>query len=194
LRGAVDLARATLKPGAGMIGNTIASLGAAQLRARDYPAAIASLREARTLNVNNPRRGYSELMLGLAELHADPAAARATLEEARRALAMPGSGGDIQFVALADAAWGAAIAAGGDNAQGERIIRDARSRLLASPRANSARRGNIDLLLADVLAREGAHEEERAMREEAFAVFRRVYGDEHPETREVARQLSTPGR
>jgi tetratricopeptide (TPR) repeat protein len=193
LRGAIDLARATLKPGAGMIGNTIASLGAAHLRARDYPAAIASLREARVLNANNPRRGHSELMLGLAELHADPVAARTTLEEARRALAMPGSGGDIQFVALADAAWGAAIAAGGENTQGERIIREARSRLIASPRKDSARRGNIDLLLADVLAREGAHEEARAMREEALAVFRRAYGDEHPETQEVARQLAAAG-
>jgi len=194
LRGAVELARATLKPGAGMIGNTIASLGAAHLRALDYPAAVASLREARVLNANNPRRGNSELMLGLAELHADPAAARATLEEARRALAMPGSGGDIQFVALADAAWGAAIAAGGDSREGERIIRDARSRLLASPRADSVRRGTIDLLLADVLAREGTHEEERAMREEALAIFRRAYGEKHPETQEVARQLSTTGR
>jgi serine/threonine-protein kinase len=194
LHGAVDLARATLKPGAGMIGNTIASLGAAQLRARDYSAAITSLREARTLNGNNPRRGYSELMLGLAELHVDPATARTTLEGARRALAAPGSGGDVQYVALADAAWGAAIAAEGNSAEGERIIRDARSRLLASPRADSARRGNIDLLLADVLARAGAHEEERAMRQEALAVFRRVYGEEHPETQEVARQLAIPGR
>ena len=192
LRGAIDLARATLKPGAGMIGTTIASLGSTQLRALDYPAAVASLREARALNVNNPRRGNSELMLGLAELHADPAAARTTLEAARRALAMPGSGGDIQFVTLADAAWGAAIAAGGDRSEGERIIRDARSRLLASPRADSVRRGDIDLLLADVLARGGAHEEEeRAMREEALAVFRRVYGEDHPQTQEVARQLST---
>jgi serine/threonine-protein kinase len=194
LRGAVDLARAKLKPGAGMIGNTIASLGAAQLRARDYPAAIASLREAQTLNLNNPRRGYSELMLGLAVMHVDPATARTTLEEARRAFAMPGSGGDVQYVALADAAWGAAIAAGGNNAEGERIIRDARSRLLASPRADSVRRGNIDLLLADVLARAGAREEERAMRQDALAVFRRVYGEEHPETQEVARQLTAPGR
>jgi serine/threonine-protein kinase len=133
-------------------------------------------------------------MLGLAELHVDPAAAHTTLEGARRALAMPGSGGDIQYVALADAAWGAAIAAAGNNAAGERIIRDARSRLLASPRADSVRRGGIDLLLADVLAREGAHEEERAMREEALAVFRRVYGEDHPETRELARQLSAPAR
>ncbi|WP_395683708.1 protein kinase domain-containing protein [Dokdonella sp.] len=194
LRGAVELARATLKPGAGMIGNTLSALGSSQFRARDYPAAIATLREARALNANNPRRGSGELVLGLAELHADPAAARATLEEARRALALPGSGGDIQYIAWADAAWGAAIAAEGNQAEGERIAREARERLLASPRADSVRRGDIDLLLADVLARAGKHAEERAMREDALAVFRRVYGENHPQTLDLARQLSAPAR
>jgi len=190
LRGAVELARATLKPGATMIGITLGSLGAAQYRAGDYTAAIAGLREARAINANNPRRGASELMLGLAELHADTTAAKETLAEARRTLALPGSGGDPQYIALADAAYGAALAATGSPAEGERMVRSARAGLLAGPRADSVRLGDIDLLLADVLAHNGMPDEARTMREDALAVFRRVYGKDHPETRNLVARLS----
>ena len=61
LRNTVDLARATLQPGAMMIGNVLGSLGSVQLLAGDNAAAATTLSEARTLNeaAKNPRRGIT---------------------------------------------------------------------------------------------------------------------------------------
>jgi serine/threonine-protein kinase len=79
-------------------------------------------------------------------------------------------------------------------ATGEHEAREARARLQASPRATSVRLGEVDTLLADVLDRSGASSEARAMREEAVATFRRVYGAEHPRTRAAAAQLVAADR
>jgi serine/threonine-protein kinase len=50
--------------------------------------------------------------------------------------------------------------------------------------------GDIDLLLADALDRQSKTAEARGVREEALSVYRRVYGDSHPRTRELAARLS----
>jgi hypothetical protein len=51
------------------------------------------------------------------------------------------------------AAYAAALAAAGDAAEAERLAREARATLLASPRAKSVRLGEVDVLLAEVLDR-----------------------------------------
>ncbi|WP_132000120.1 serine/threonine-protein kinase [Dokdonella fugitiva] len=175
LRNAGDLARKRL-PGAPIIGITTASLGWALYRAGRTHEAAATLRKALELAPNNPRRSSTELALGLSLLDQDPAAALAVLRGARDGLAR--KAGDDQYVALADAAIGAAIAASGDAADGERQVVAARDRLLGGQRAGSVRVGDIDLLLADIVERRGDAKGAANLRTEASAIFNRAYG--HP--------------
>ena len=86
-------------------------------------------------------------------------------------------------MAWGEAAYAAAVAARGDMGESERLARAARASLLASPRANSVRLGEVDLLLADVLERNSLAAEARQTRAEGLAAFQRVYGPEHPRTR-----------
>ena len=191
LRRALELARATLQPGAGMIPIIASSLGSAQLLAGNYDDAIATLSEARTLGeaAKNPRRGITMLLLGVAQLRAQRAEALATLREARESMAAQKSATDMVYTTWGDSAYGAALAASGDAVEGERMARSARDTLLASPRANSVRLGEVDGMLADILERTGKSTEARTLRAEALATFRRVYGAEHPRTRLAAAQL-----
>jgi tetratricopeptide (TPR) repeat protein len=192
LRAALELARATLQPGAGMIGNVLSSLGSVQLLAGDDAAAILTLGEARTLNdaAKNPRRAMTAMLLGVAQLRSGNAEALTTLHEAGAAMAAQSSSNDPAFVAWGEAAYAAALAAHGDVVEGERRARAARASLLASPRANSVRLGEVDLLLGDVLERNSHFDEARQRREEALATFQRVYGAEHPRTRAAQSMLA----
>ena len=187
LRGASDLARSTLQPGAMMIGNIIGALGSVQLLAGDTEGAIASLKEARTLNdaAKNPRRALTATMLGIAQLRGGHTEALATLHDARAEMAAQ-KFSDMAFVTWGQAAYGAALAAHGELAEGERLAREARANLLASASAQSVRLGDIDLLLAEVLERKPALDEAHTLREEALTTFRRVYGTDHPRTRAAA--------
>jgi serine/threonine-protein kinase len=193
LRGAVDLARATLQPGALMIGNVIGSLGSVQLLAGDHAAAVVTLTEARTLNKasKNPRHGVTTMLLGLTLLRQQSSDALATLREAREIMAAQPSSNDIAYTTWGQAAYGAALAAAGDAAEGERLAREARATLLASPRAKSVRLGEIDALLAEILERKAGTDEARTLRAEALTTFQRVYGEEHPRTRVAAAQVAT---
>jgi hypothetical protein len=62
---------------------------------------------------------------------------------------------------------------------------------VASPRATSARLGEIDALLVEVLDRKSSADEARDLRAEALATFERVYGSEHPRTRAPSAQIAT---
>jgi serine/threonine-protein kinase len=192
LRGAIELARATLQPGAMMIGNVIGSLGSAQLLAGDHAAAITTLTEARALNKasKNPRHGVTTMLLGLVQLRLQQTDALATLREAREIMAAQPSSSDIAYTTWGQAAYGAALAAAGDVAEGERLAREARATLLASPRAKSVRLGEVDVLLAEVLDRDTRTEEARTLRAEALATLQRVFGPDHPRTRAVAAQAA----
>ena len=191
LRAAIDLAQATLQPGAMMIGNVIGSLGSAQLLSGDYEAAVATLTQARTLNdaAKNPRRGQTAMLLGVAQLRTQRPDAAATLRAALDTMAANKSATDIAYLAWGQAAYAAAIAAK-DPVEGERLAREARTNFLASPRANSVRLGDVDMLLADILERRESVAEARTLREEALATFRRIYGEDHPRTRALALQLA----
>ena len=193
LRATAELARKTLQPGAMMIGNVTGSLGSALMLAGDYAGAISALSEARTLNdaSKNPRRAQTSMLLGLAQLRTGRPEALATLRESREAMQAMASrqSSDIAFTTWGQAAYGAALAGGGDLAQGERLAREARAQLLASPRAQSVRLGEIDALLADVLERKGESGEARTLRKEAVATFTRVYGAQHPRTLAMAAVL-----
>ena len=194
LRGASELARATLQPGAMMIGNIIGALGSVQLLAGDSEGAIANLTEARKLNdaAKNPRRALTATMLGIAQLRGGRTEALATLRDARAEMAAQ-KFSDIAYVAWGQAAYGAAVAAHDELAEGERMVREARTNLLASASAQSVRLGDIDLLLAEVLDRKAAPDEARKLRQEALAAFQRVWR-RHPRTRAAAALLDAKWR
>ncbi|MBA8885338.1 serine/threonine-protein kinase [Dokdonella fugitiva] len=192
LGAAVAQARATLQPGAPMIAITLSAFGSAQYYAGDDAASIASLREARSIMDAGkiPRRGRTKLMLGLAEWRAHDPAALATLADSRADLAH--SPDDLAFLAWADAAYGAVLAGRGEREEGERFARAARARLAASSESGSVRMAEVDRLLAGIIER-GAPDEARALREEALATCRRVYGEAHPRTRALVAELATGG-
>jgi len=196
LRGTIELARATLQPGAMMIGNVIGSLGSVQLLAGDYAAAAVTLTEARALNkaAKNPRLGVTAMLLGLTQLRLQGTDALATLRDAREIMAAQTSSTDVAYATWGQAAYAAALAAAGDAAEAERLAREARATLLASPRAKSVRLGEVDVLLAEVLDRNKRADEARTLRAEALATFQRVYGPDHARTRAVAAQESASGR
>jgi tRNA A-37 threonylcarbamoyl transferase component Bud32 len=195
LRGAAELARATLQPGAVMIGNVLSSLGHAQYLAGDLEAAVATLTEAHTLNeaAKNPRRSATATLLGLAQLRTGRPEALATLRDARDSMTAQKGNNDPLIAMWCQAAYAAALAAGGDLVQGEQLAREARATLLAGPNSKSVRLGEIDDLLADVLDRNANPDEGRAMREEALATFRRIYGEDHPRTRATVERLGANG-
>jgi serine/threonine-protein kinase len=189
LAATVAQARATLQAGAPMIAIPLSALGTTQYFAGDDAAAIASLREARTIMDAGKvaRRGRTKLMLGLAEWRARDPAAPATLADSRADLAH--SPDDIAFLAWADAAYGAVLAARGEQGEGEKLARAARASLTGSSEAGSVRMAEVDRLLAGIIEH-GAPDEARALREEALATCRRVYGDAHPRTRAFAAEFA----
>lgn len=178
----VDMARAALGPDAVMTGMAMANLGAAQLRAGNAPLAMQSLGEARRILqiAKYPSRGRALLKLGLAEMEAGHAEAEQTLRDAVQLLAGSSSGND-GYAQWAQAAEGKARALYGDAAGGEAEARTARADLLAGKHAQSVRLGDIDVLLADILA-QGSPNEAARLRTEAREVYRRVLGENHPKT------------
>lgn len=196
LTGALELAHANLKPGAAMIANIQTMLATAHLYSGNDAAAIASAQAARDIlaAAHAPNLGSAELILGRAQLHArDPRALR-TLADSREHLQadIARSAGNAKFLAVAQAAHGAALARGGDAAQGEQEARTARTRLLAAYPAGGAKLGEIDAYLADILDAGGKRDEARQIRAEALKICRAVYGDAHPVTRALVAQLREP--
>jgi serine/threonine-protein kinase len=130
------------------------------------------------------------MLLGIAQMRQQlTAEALETLRDARATMAAQTPASDVIYSSWCQAAYAAALAANGDTAEGARLGREARAKLLASPRASSVRLGEIDDLLADIRERAGEKAEARTLREEALATFRRVYGETHPRTRAIAAQL-----
>ncbi|SFN09957.1 serine/threonine-protein kinase [Dokdonella immobilis] len=190
LRDAVQRARATLAPDAPMLGIVLTSLGVALHEGGDDDAALAALEEAHRIMdaAAHPMRGQVTLMLGRVELALDRPQALATLQAAIGELAGPaGADGHLD---LAGAAHGAALARSGRRDEGEAEARAARARLLAGKSAASVTLAEIDRLLADIEDAGGATERALAFRHDALAVYRRVYGTEHPRTHELAAVVS----
>lgn len=196
LSGALNLARAKLKPGAGVIGSIETNLATAQLYAGDDAAAIASAQNARDIfaAAHSPTLGSAELILGRAQLHTGDRRALQTLADSRQHLQadIARAAGNAKFLAVAQAANAAALARFGNAQQTEKLAREARTRLLAIDPVGGKALGEIDVYLADILDMQGATSDARTLRKEALATFARVYGSEHPVTLAVAKQLAKP--
>ena len=82
------------------------------------------------------------------------------------------------------------MARDGDAAEGERLARTARRDLLAGPYADSVLLADIDVYLASVLTARQQDAEAQRLREEALAVYRRVYGAGHPSEQAVLAELA----
>jgi serine/threonine-protein kinase len=195
LAGTLNLARANLKHGAEMVGTIQSALASAQWSAGDDAAAIASAQAAREIlaAAHSPTLGVAELTLGRAQLHAHKPQALRTLADSRQHLRADSAraAGNAKFLALAQAAQGAALAQGGNAALGEQEARAARTNLLAVYPAGGEKLGEIDAYLADILAAQGKAAAAKDLRAEALATFQRVYGDAHPVTRALALQIAS---
>ncbi|HTI95894.1 MAG TPA: serine/threonine-protein kinase [Rudaea sp.] len=195
LTDALNLAGANLKPGAEMVGTIQSALASAQWCAGDDAAAIASAQAAREIlaAAHAPTLGVAELTLGRAQLRTHTPQALRTLADSRQHLRADSAraAGNAKFLALAQAAQGAALAQGGDAAQGEREARAARTNLLAVYPSGGEKLGEIDAYLADILAAQGKTGAAHDLRVEALATFQRVYGDAHPVTRALAQQIAS---
>ena len=196
LTAAAAVARKNLPPGARALGVVLSNLGRAQSCAGDDGAAIAASREAFDIAnaAHDPKnRASIELRLGLIELHAHADAALSTLAAARTDLAANVQiAGQSAKSLWAQAAYGDALAIHGNAAEGARLARDARDTMKAGKDRNSVMLGELDLLLADALDRQSKTADARGVREEALAIYQRVCGDDHPQTRELAAKLGMP--
>lgn len=194
LTAAVTVARKNLPPGARMLHIVLTNLGRAQSCAGDNAAAMATLHEAlaSASAALDPNRAGIELRLGLVELHAHVDAALSTLNAARTDLAAHAEiAAQAPRILWAQAAYGDALAIHGNVADGVRQAREARLAMKAGKYRDSVMLGEIDLLLADTLDRQTESAQARSIREEALAIFLRVYGDGHPETRTLAAKLGS---
>lgn len=193
LSAAVAVARKTLPPGARMLGVVLSNLGRAQSCVGDDAAALADSREAFAIAdaAHDPRaRSTIELRLGLIELHVHADAALSTLDAARNDLAANAQIAEQTVKSLwAQAAYGDALAVHGRPQAGVKLAGDARDAMKAGKDRDSVILGDIDLLLADALDREPDFAAARDVREEALGTYRRVYGDNHPQTRALAAKL-----
>jgi serine/threonine-protein kinase len=191
LQPTVELARATLGPDAIMFGVALGNLGTAQWRSGDTMAAVASLRESRRIHVlvKHPLLGRRALALGLAELAANLPEAKQTLAESVDLLGASSAGAD-GFLQWAHAAHASALEHAGDVAAAESEAKSARADLLAGKGAASVRLGDIDVLLAGILAAHGAAAEAATLREEARVVYVRVLGADHPKARALSQTIA----
>lgn len=182
--------RATLPADAPILGIVLTSLGTARYEAGDTKAAIAALTEARTIMVKakHPMRGQVALMLGRAQLAERQPDALATLHDSLGELTGP-AGADGRL-ALAQAAYGAALASSGEPSEGAALALKARTGLMAGPNRGSVSVAEIDRLLADIEDVRGDAVQAQRFRAEALDVYRRVYGVDHPRTREIAAALA----
>lgn len=196
LSAAVSVARKNLPPGARMLGVVLTNLGRAQSCAGNDVAAIADSREALAIADaahDSKYKSSIELRLGLIELHAHSENALSTLDAARVDL-----GANAQIAEqsvkslLAQAAYGDALAIHGNPTAGAELSLEARKAMKAGKNHDSVVLGDIDLLLADALDRGSNIVDARDLREEALAIYRRVYGNDHPRTRELAAKLGVP--
>jgi serine/threonine-protein kinase len=189
------LARANVKPGTEIIGTIESALANAEWYAGNDAEAIAYAQSAREIlaAAHAPALGVVELTLGRAQLRAHVPQALRTLADSRRHLQADSAraAGNAKFLALAQAAQGAALAQGGDAAQGEQEARAARTNLLAVYPAGGEKLGEIDAYLADILAAQGKAAAAHDLRVEALATFKRVYGDAHPVTRALVLQIAS---
>lgn len=193
LEHSVAVARRNLAPKAPMLASNLANLGRAQACAGNDAAALASMREGLSIfaAAHSPATGTVELRLGLVELHAHDSRALQTLEASRTDLATAAThqAGSPENALWAEAADGDATAINGDEPSGERLAREARTKLLAGKNGGGSTLAEIDTLLADILDRKPAPAEAHTVREEALAIFTRVYGADNPRTRTLAAQL-----
>ncbi|MGH8090931.1 MAG: tetratricopeptide repeat protein, partial [Rudaea sp.] len=196
LTAALELARANVKPGAEILGTIQSALANAYWYAGNDAAAIASAQAAREIlaAAHAPGLGINELTLGRAQLRARAPQALQTLADSRENLRanLARSAGNVKSLALAEAAYGAALAQHANAAEGQRLAREARTTLLAAYPDGGEKLGEIDAYLADILDAHGGKDEARALRAEALSAFRAVYGDAHPVTRALAAHLATP--
>ncbi|MEO7325098.1 MAG: serine/threonine-protein kinase [Dokdonella sp.] len=181
-------ARATLKPDAPMIGTVLGSLGNARNLNHDVEGALAALTESRRILGLNKQsmRGRVTLRLGMLQLAEHMPEALATLEASIVELKEGGAAG---FFACAQAAYGLALARSGKPEEGEKLARAARAGLRSAKEAESSRTGDVDLLLAALLQRPDQADEALALRREAFGIYERIFGPDHPRTRELAATL-----
>jgi eukaryotic-like serine/threonine-protein kinase len=185
LSDALKRARATLPAEAPMLGIVLTSLGVAKYENGDLNGALGVLSEAHRImtKAQHPMRGQVTLMLGRTQLALGLPESAATLRDSVGELAGPaGADGHLE---LAEAALGAALAKAGKVGEGESTALKARDRLLASKAADSVTVADIDRLLAAIEDANGASERALEFRRDALAVYRRVYGDDHPRTREM---------
>jgi eukaryotic-like serine/threonine-protein kinase len=182
---ALHRARTTLAADAPMLGIVLTSLGVADYENGDFGAALTALDEAHGIMIKaqHPMRGQVTLMLGRTQLALGRPEALVTLHDAIGELAGP-AGADGRL-ALAEAAYGAALARSGKVADGEAAALKAREQLVASNAASSVVLADIDRLLAAIEDANGESQRALEFRRDAFAVYRRVYGDDHPRTREM---------
>jgi serine/threonine-protein kinase len=196
LTAAAAVARKNLPPGARALGVVLSNLGRAQSCSGDDAAAMADSREAFDIADkahDTKSRATIELRLGLIELRARADAALSTLDAARADLAANVQISEQSAKSLwAQAAYGDALAIHGNAAEGARLARDARDTMKAGKDRNSVMLGELDLLLADALDRQSKTADARGVRKEALAIYQRVCGDDHPQTRELAAKLGAP--
>ncbi|MEO5625048.1 MAG: tetratricopeptide repeat protein, partial [Dokdonella sp.] len=190
LSDSVKRVRATLPADAPILGIVLTSLGTARYESGDSKGAVEALTEARAImsKAKHPMRGQVTLMLGRAQLAVQQADALATLHDSLGELAGP-AGADGRL-ALAQAAYGAALARGGKPDEGEAAATKGRSDLMAGPNSRSVSLAEIDRLLADIEELRGDAAQAHQLRAEALDVYRRVYGLEHPRTREMSAALA----
>ncbi|MEP6939965.1 MAG: serine/threonine-protein kinase [Rudaea sp.] len=188
----VAMALATLGNDAVMLGVATGNLGFAHFRVGDNSEALKLLRESVRIvgAAKYPGRGRTLLKLGLVESALNLPEAEATLRESIAVLGTSSTGGDGQLQ-WAQAARARALAAHGNLAEAETEARAARADLAAGKYARSAHLGDVDLLLAEILALEANADEATALRTEARGVFSRVLGEEHPRTRAVGVLLAS---
>ncbi len=188
LRDNVALARKVLPANTPMLGTVLVNYGQALHYAGDDNAAIATLREACDLlaAADSPGARNARLRLGRVLLHAGRKEALDVLRAVVADFSVDDSANDIARAKIAEAAFGAALAASGDVAEGERRARTARAALRAS-NASDVRVAEVDGYLADILARKGGDPAEvRSLRAEALAILSRILGADHPRTRAMA--------
>ena len=189
----VPMARATLAPGATMLSTVLNVYASALRETGDLAGALSALREANAIGAaaQEPGRGVTEFRLGEVEAALHLPTALGTLRDSRDALAAT-PGGNDGFAELARASYGAALARSGEVESGEAEATAARTALLAGKFSASVKLGDIDLALAEVETLRGNRAAAQTLRNEALTVFRRVYGVDHPKTRKLQAQTSTP--
>ncbi|MEO7063931.1 MAG: serine/threonine-protein kinase [Dokdonella sp.] len=183
-------ARTTLKPDAPMLGSVLGSLGHARSLNHEVEGALAALTESRRILELNKQsmRGRVTMRLGMLQLAEHRPEALATLEASVAELREVGGGGG--FLECAQAAYGVALARAGKAEVGEKLVRSARNGLRSGKDGASSRAGDVDLLLADLLQRPDQADEALALRQEAFGIYQRIFGMDHPHTRALAATIS----